>query len=212
MNVKINDECFEVVIIRKKIKNIYLRVKKDLKIYASCGLFVKDEEIFKLISDNLSQISKMIDRGRKKIIKDSKFFFLGKEYKVVICDAFKKATIDDDYIYVKSVNDLDKFLKRESKRIFPERLKLCYEKMQKCVPWPKLVVRKMVRKWGHCNKIDEIVTLNSELIKYGIDEIDYVIVHELCHFIHFDHSKEFWESVKYYKPNYKENKKVLREE
>ena len=69
----------------------------------------------------------------------------------------------------------------------------------------------MVRKWGHCNKRDEIVTLNTELIKYNVDEIDYVIVHELCHFIHFDHSKSFWKSVEYYKPNYKDNRKVLNE-
>jgi len=84
--------------------------------------------------------------------------------------------------------------------------------MNKCVPWPRLVIRKMVRKWGYCNKRDKLVTLNRDLVKYGYDEIDYVIVHELCHFIHFDHSKAFWETVKYYKPNYKENRKVLREE
>ena len=50
------------------------------------------------------------------------------------------------------------------------------------------------------------------LIKYSINEIDYVIVHELSHFIEFNHSKNFWKYVKKYYPNYKEAQKVLKEE
>lgn len=212
MKVLIDDEYYEVVIIKKRIKNTYLRVKSDLKIYASTSLFVSEKSILKLIKDNESTIKKMIEREKRKIEKSSKFFYLGREYKIVLCNVIKNVKIDEDTVYIDDIKKLDKFLKSEAKRIFPIRLKMCYDKMNANIPWPKLVIRKMVRKWGHCNKRDEVVTLNTELIKYGIDEIDYVIVHELCHFIHFDHSKAFWESVKYYKPNYKENRKVLREE
>lgn len=212
MKVLINNEYYEVVIIKKRIKNTYLRVKSDLKIYASTSLFVSEKSVLKLIKDNEEAIKKMIDREKRKIEKSSKFFYLGKEYSIVLCNVFKEATIDEDKVYVDKMEKLDKFLKSEAKKIFPIRLKLCYDKMNADIPWPKLVIRKMVRKWGHCNKRDKVVTLNTELIKYALDEIDYVIVHELCHFIHFDHSKAFWESVSYYKPNYKDNRKVLREE
>lgn len=208
----INNEYYEVVIIKKRIKNTYLRVKSDLKIYASTSLFVSEKSVLKLIKDNEEAIKKMIDREKRKIEKSSKFFYLGKEYSIVLCNVFKEVKIDEDKVYVDKMEKLDKFLKSEAKKIFPIRLKLCYDKMNADIPWPKLVIRKMVRKWGHCNKRDKVVTLNTELIKYTLDEIDYVIVHELCHFIHFDHSKAFWESVSYYKPNYKENRKVLREE
>ena len=70
----------------------------------------------------------------------------------------------------------------------------------------------MKAKWGYCNKVKNIIMLNLELISYSIDEIDYVIIHELSHLVHFNHSKEFWQTVKKYKPNYKNNKKVLKEE
>lgn len=212
MRVLIDNEYYEVVIVKKKIKNTYLRVKEDLKIYASTNRFTSEKYIMDLIKNNESTIKKMIDRQKKKVEKKSKFFYLGKEYKVVLCNVIKKPTIDDDTIYVDDKSKLDKFLVKEAKRLFPLRLKFVYDVMNANIPYPKLVIRKMVRKWGHCNKRDKIVTLNTELIKYSIDEIDYVIVHELCHFIHFDHSKAFWESVKYYKPNYKDNKKVLNEE
>ncbi len=212
MKVLINNEYYEVIIIKKRIKNTYLRVKSDLKIYASTSLFVSEKSVLKLIKDNEEAIKKMIDREKRKIEKSSKFFYLGKEYSIVLCNVFKEVKIDEDKVYVDKMEKLDKFLKSEAKKIFPIRLKLCYDKMNADIPWPKLVIRKMVRKWGHCNKRNKVVTLNTELIKYTLDEIDYVIVHELCHFIHFDHSKAFWESVSYYKPNYKENRKVLREE
>ena len=54
------------------------------------------------------------------------------------------------------------------------------------------------------------VTLNYHLIKYDICCLDYVIVHELSHFIHPNHSKEFWTQVAKYYPNYKKVRKYLK--
>jgi len=62
-----------------------------------------------------------------------------------------------------------------------------------------------------CNKKNKTVTLNSELIKYSIDKLDYVIIHELSHFIHFNHSKDFWNLVSKYCPRHKEIRKELRD-
>jgi len=212
MKVLIDNEYYDVVIEKKKIKNTYIRVKSDLKIYASTNYFASDKSIIVLINDNKKAISKMIEREKRKIEKKSKFYYLGQEYKIVLCSEFKKPLIEEDTVYTKDLKDLAKFLVSEAKRVFPLRFDCCFNKIEEDIPYPKLLIRKMVRKWGYCNKRDEIVTLNSELIKYSIDEIDYVIIHELCHLIHFDHSKAFWKCVEYYKPNYKLNRKVLNEE
>lgn len=212
MKAIIDNEYYDVVIEKKKIKNTYIRVKSDLKIHASTNYFVSEKSILELINNNKKAISDMIEREKRKIEKKSKFYYLGHEYKIVLCSEFKKPLIEEDTIYTKDIADLNKFLVSEAKRLFPERLEFCFSKIEEDIPYPKLLIRKMVRKWGHCNKRDKIVTLNSELIKYSIDEIDYVIIHELCHLIHFDHSKAFWKCVEYYKPNYKINRKVLNEE
>ena len=79
------------------------------------------------------------------------------------------------------------------------------------IPEFTLKIRKMSSRWGVCNKRDNSVTLNSKLIKYSIHEIDYVIIHELSHFVHFDHSKEFWETVRMYMPDYKKSVLILKE-
>ena len=80
------------------------------------------------------------------------------------------------------------------------------------IPLFTLRIRKMKTRWGVCNYMKKIVTLNSELIKYDRDIIDYVIVHEFSHFTHHDHSSSFWNLVNIYYPEYKKARKELREE
>ena len=212
MNVSYNGKNYEIKIIRKNIKHTYIRVKEDLIIYITTNNFTTNDFIKELVQENLINIYKMIDRQTKKQEKNNNYYLLGKKYNIIICNIFKKAVIDDDNIFVKNIRMLDQFTREKAKEIFANRLIECYEKMGKVTPLPKLIVKKMKQKWGYCNKRDKLITLNLELIKYNIDEIDYVIVHELCHFIHFNHSKQFWECVSEYKPNYKANRKILREE
>ena len=60
------------------------------------------------------------------------------------------------------------------------------------------------------NTSSKTITLNTELIHYRYECIDYVIVHELSHFYHKDHSVRFWNEVSKHYPNYKAIRKELR--
>ncbi len=212
MKVVIDNNTYEVIVVKKYIKNIYIRVKEDLKIYVTCNILTTNNYIEELLNKNISSIKKMIERVKRKIERDSKFIYLGVPYRVILCNVFKKPTIVEDIIYVHSLTQLDKFLSNEAKRVLPLRVQEWYEKMKDYVSYPKVVIRKMVRKWGYCNKSQKLITLNSELIKHNIEEIDYVVVHELCHFIYFDHSKNFWKCVEKFIPNYKKLRKALNDE
>ena len=68
----------------------------------------------------------------------------------------------------------------------------------------------MLTRWGVCNPSKKTVTLNTELLKKDIDLLDYVIIHELCHFFEANHSKNFWYLVGLAYPNYKEARKRLK--
>ena len=213
MQVYINDRYYDVLIERKRIKNTYIKVKEDLIVHVTTNFLTPDIFIKNLIEKNISSITKMINIQEKRVEKNNKFYYLGNEYQLIVSNAFNKTTIEDKFLYVKKKEDADTFLFNQAKKFLPERVKYIYEKMNNdLIPFPKVNIRKMVRKWGYCNKNAGLITLNRELIKHDIDEIDYVIVHELCHFLHFNHSKEFWKCVKKYKPNYLENKKHLNEE
>ena len=69
----------------------------------------------------------------------------------------------------------------------------------------------MKTRWGVCNIRDNSVTLNTRLIEYDIEKLDYVIIHELSHFIHFNHSKSFWKQVEKYTPDYKQIRNELKD-
>lgn len=212
METKINGEIYKVNVIRKNNKNIYFRVKEDLEIYVTAPYLTSDKKIEKLLKENESSLLKMISRMKKLNKKKNYFYFLGNKYDIIIYNNAKNPIIDTDKVYVKNINDLEKFKRKEALEIFKNRFDICYSLFEEDILYPELKIRKMKAKWGYCNKAKNLIMLNLELIGYSIDEIDYVIIHELSHLVHFNHSKEFWKTVKKYKPDYKKNKKVLKEE
>lgn len=200
-----------IYIERKNIKNMYLKVKQD-GVHVTANYLIPKSKIEDFISKNDEFIKKSYAKIMKKEEKKQDFYYLGKRYNVIVTNLVNKIEFYDDRVFVKDKNYLNTFLKNECVRVFNERLKICYDLFEEDIPYPTLGIRKMTRKWGYCNKRDRLIKLNSELIKYSINEIDYVIIHELSHLIEFNHSKNFWKIVKKYKPDYKEACKVLKEE
>lgn len=211
MQVELDGQIFNVYIERKNNKNMYLRVKSD-GIHITCHYFVTKAMILDFIVKNEKSIISSNEIVQKKEKKKEEFYYLGNKYNVIIVNDMGKINFIDDKVYVKSKKYLDTFLKNESERIFNERLKICYNMFEERIPFPELKIGKMKRKWGYCNKKEKLIKLNFELIKYSINEIDYVIIHELCHFLEFNHSRNFWSYVKKYKPDYKDITKILKEE
>ena len=208
MKYEINGKIYDVVIERKNNKNIYVRVKEDLKIYVSANYLTSDRRIIKTLDDSHKFLINSITRQEELNHKKKDFYFLGKKYNVIFLDT--KVEIIDDNIYVKDLDSLNKWLKKETERVFKSRLDYDYNLYKEKIPYPKLRIRKMKTRWGVCNVKTNTVTLNSELIKYSVDKLDYVIFHELSHFLHFNHSKSFWNQVSKYVDDYKKIRKELK--
>lgn len=99
--------------------------------------------------------------------------------------------------------------RREALRLFPERLAHCHGAMHDLqLPTPQLRVRKMRSRWGSCSR-SAVITLNLELMRMPLECIDYVITHELCHLVEFNHSPRFYELQARYIPDWKERKRRL---
>lgn len=210
MKYKIDNIEYEIIIIKKNNKNTYLRVKEDLKIYITTNYFTTKKSIKKLLDENIIQIKKMIETQTKKNIKNNYFNYLGNRYEVFI-DDIKEIKFLEDAIFVSSEKYLEKWLKEQIKTIFKKHLDYNYQMFEEKIPYPKLKIRNMKTRWGVCNKRDNSVTLNSKLIEFDLEKLDYVIIHELSHFIHFNHSKQFWQLVSKYQPNYKKIRKEMKD-
>ncbi len=73
----------------------------------------------------------------------------------------------------------------------------------------KIRIRNIKYAWGTCS-VNKNITINYNLIKYSKQAIKYVILHELCHLKYMNHSKEFWNLVQQYMPEYKKIKKEFK--
>lgn len=205
-----NNKNYEIIIERKNNKNTYIRVKEDLKIYITTSKLTPNFMLKNLIKENEKSIIKMIKSQEEKNKEKEEYRFLGKKIDIVKINIIKSPYLENNTLYIKTDKDIEKWYKNETKKIFQERLEYNYNKFTKKIPYPKLVIRKMSTRWGVNNKSLKKVTLNSELIYKDIKYLDYVIIHELSHFIHFNHSKKFWKLVEENEPNYKQIRKELR--
>ena len=78
-----------------------------------------------------------------------------------------------------------------------------------CLKYRSVKVRNFKRRLGSCSIKGDIV-LNWRIIMFPKEVIDYIIIHELSHIIHFNHSKLFWNTVKKFCPKFKEHKLWLK--
>ena len=200
------DKSYEIEIIRKNNKNTYLRVK-DNKIIVTTGYFTSVRQISNLIENNTGFINKLLDKNINKLLDDT-FKLFGKSYDIIYGPF--DTEINGDKIYTKDDKSFNKFFTKYIFNVYSERLDYWYNKFEENIPYPNLKIRKMTSRWGVCNIKNHNVTLNLELSKYDIIALDYVIVHELSHFIYPNHSKYFWSLVSKYYPNYKEVRKILK--
>jgi predicted metal-dependent hydrolase len=76
---------------------------------------------------------------------------------------------------------------------------------------PSFKLKNVRRRWGSCNHENKL-NFNIRLVMAPIDLIAYVVLHELCHIRHKNHSREFWESVSEVMPDYRGRMDLLKRE
>lgn len=209
MKYQIDGKEYPVEIIRKKNKHTYIRFKNGT-IEVCTHYLVTKKQILDILDHNQDSIFKMITKCQQKQEKEEKFVYLGKSYDIIIIPTNDVEMIHN-YVYTSSQKQLQKWYLHEAQQIFMSRYQICYQKFEEKIPYYPIRIRKMKTRWGVCNRGSKTITLNSELLRYPIEAIDYVIIHELSHLVHFNHSKQFWNLVAKYCPDYKKLKKQLKE-
>lgn len=208
MQVVLGDKLIDCIIEYKNNKNLYIRIKDDLKMYVTCNRFFSEKKILDVIKKNEKSLLKMYQKQINMKEDNEVYYYLGERYTVVFDETIKKPIKDNDMLIIKDKKMLDKFYDLSCKKIFKERL----DKMALLfdnIPEYKLRIRKMKTRWGVNNRGNNTITLNSELIKKDITLLDYVCVHELAHFYQANHSANFWREVAKRYPYYKEARKRL---
>ena len=200
----IDDIEYKVEINRKRIKNINFRIE-DKTIRVSCPIMCTDRYIIDLLKKNEKALIRMAKRSERQESRKEKVLYLGQELEYI---QYKKVMFDGNMAYGPSIDKVNEYLEKHSIKVFEQRLQLYIDEFGD-IPKFRLRTRKMKTRWGVNNRSSKTITLNTMLIHYKPELIDYVIVHELSHFKHMDHSSNFWNEVSKHYPNYKIARKEL---
>jgi predicted metal-dependent hydrolase len=222
IKIQINGKDINCYIEKKKRKSISIKILTGKEISISAPLRVSYEYIEKVIEKKIDWIEETIKKiekseFEKKLIENSvieKYMFLGKEYYINVIrekKAIEFEIIDDTINFYSTLrenkNIIKKWYKKNSEEIFMKRVEI-YSKIIGVYP-KELKIKELKSSWGICSS-SKIITLNRKLLMAPIEVIDYVVIHELCHLKHHNHSKLFWEEVLIYMADYKEKKEWLR--
>lgn len=106
---------------------------------------------------------------------------------------------------------IQRWYRSEAQQLFDERHTHWREQMAAMnLPDSFIEIRTMKRRWGSCRRNGKI-TLNLALMKYPLECIDAVIVHELCHLLEFNHSRRFYAHMTRAMPQWKKWDRLLLE-
>jgi predicted metal-dependent hydrolase len=154
----------------------------------------------------------------RKYVNGETHLYLGRQYKLqIIEDAINEIKIYRGAMIMKTKKTNPEYLEKKlnewykGKAIFhfEELLNSSLEKFIKYkIEKPVLDIRLMQKRWGSCTKSGKII-LNTELIKAPKGSIEYVVIHELCHLIHYNHNKDFYDLQNRLSPDWEKWKEKL---
>lgn len=126
-----------------------------------------------------------------------------------------RVTLGQNFIYVNPVTQLASHVKRTLLRFLEAEAKIYLTQRTTFIAnamntrFKALKFRQQKSRWGSCTP-DNRLSFNWRLIHFKKEIIDYVVIHELAHTLHHNHSARFWSVVKKYDPTYKQKVKFLR--
>ncbi len=212
---------------------ISLKPGKPIKVKASLRTSLEFIESFlqekeKWIEKNLAEFEREKDKfPDKKLVQAETFPFLGEELKLrfvptplkqIFFSRFESSLqmhlpqhlwneINDEEIQ-SHFPKLQKFYQREAEKLIHTRIQIWAQQMHL---FPKKVkLRNQKTRWGSCTSRGSI-QINWRLIGAPLSVIDYILIHELAHLKHMNHSSDFWALVQKHCPEYEQSEKWLKE-
>lgn len=227
--VQVERRSSRMVFGRRRREGLRLSVKPDgsLKVTAPPRAPMKLVEEFVLA--NVAWIETQQEKARahlsknppKQFVVGETFKFFGVEKKLVIEDAASvrpRVEVIDEFMVVMMPNgDQDprriqhaiaKFYDAQARLHLPERVEHFSNEMG--VKPSGLSFRRQKTRWGSCSSLGHI-SFNWKLVFAPENVIDYLVVHELAHLVHADHSSRFWDLVKKHDPECRAHRRWLRD-
>jgi len=217
----------EFELIYRARKSIGIKICPHNGVIVHSPKHVKSNEIIKIVKSKASWILKKIDEIEnikqtvisKEFIDGEKFTFLGEEHtlEILFNTMIKRPVISIDYAKISleiNTSDpakikawLEKWYKTKALETILERI-LYYQPLINVKP-NIVKVKAQKTRWGTCNSKGNLY-FNWKIIMAPIEVLDYLVVHEMAHLRHLNHSAKFWDIVGNILPDYQVRRKTLK--
>ena len=236
LNFLYKENKINVKVIYRKRKTISIRIipKDNIEIISPKALSIS--YLKNVLIEKSSWIIKTLDKfenleedfKEKQYTNGEVFYYLGEKYILTIVED-KNTQNNKNYVYIRISEDkliintnnnekdfikeeLKKWYKIQSEKTVINRLEVLKKEsaiMNNLSP-SLIKIKEQKKRWGSCTS-NKIIYINSRISMAPIDVIDYILVHEFCHLVHMNHSKDFYNLVGEILPKFRENERWLKE-
>ena len=209
-------------------RTLSIVISRDNQIVVRANHSLTEKDIADFVQSKRSWISKTVNFNKailslykpKKFADGEKFLYLGKEVTLrVEGGKSDPAELIDNIVlillpaHVKNPEDyvqnrLMRWYVSQSKKILDERISFYSRTLN--VRARKVKIRTLKSTWANCSP-QGVLTFSWRLLMAPLNIIDYVVIHELAHRLHHNHSLRFWKQVENVMPEYRVCRKWLRD-
>lgn len=211
-------------LLRSRRRSIGLTVTPEATLVVRAPMRTPLDYIENLIRRKAIWIKKAIARvqsrprvAARRFSEGERFLYLGEPYELKIQEDAGKKLIFDSSLNMAFILDakekgnarelFTKWYKKEAKMRIGERVELYAGRFG--LSYKSIKITSATRRWGSCGPRGNL-NFSWKLVMVPVGVIDYVVIHELAHLEHKNHSKRFWNSVKAMYPEYEKAKMWLR--
>lgn len=216
MSIEVNE------IVRSKRKTLALIVKPDGSVIVRAPLRATQKLIREFVASNAKWIEKkraealaFLPPAPKQYVPGEMFMYLGNVYPLEIVKGQRKPLFLDESFKLAASKQgsaklvFERWYRAQAKQILTERVRLYAS--QYGLQYKKIGITSARTRWGSCSANGSL-NFSWRLILAPLAVVDYVVVHELAHTVHHNHSKKFWKKVETIMPDYKERRKWLQKD
>lgn len=213
--VKSNRKSISITIL--PTKEVVVKAPKILSDYEIMNMVKKKG---KWIFDKLSTMEEVTTSSDQRFKEGSGIFYRGEEYhlRIIVDHKVKKTEItihQNEIIITMNQNNpqlipsiLENWYKERVKELINNKIEFYNSIINRKIA--NIRIKNHKKRWGSCSNLGNL-NFNWRIIMMPDEMSDYIIVHELCHLIHLNHSKEYWKSVENILPDYKEREKWIKQ-
>ena len=224
MTKTIDVDGIKVEFIRKKIKSINIRVRRDGTVVlsaprrvseASAEAFVREKKQW--VERALSRTVRVSELPERRYESGETVRIFGRDHVLDVCAGGRYGIdIGDDTVSFRvragsTPAERERFIKKKYKELLEKELSKRIPLWEaraglRCSGWH---IRDMKSRWGSCNTRSGELCFNLRLAEYDTELLDYVILHELAHIRYANHGKDYWALVSSFMPDCKKRRKDL---